>query len=327
MRLAFAGTPPFAATALAALAEAGHAIGLVLTQPDRPAGRGQKLQPSAVKALALARGLRVLQPAGLRLDGRHAADAAGARDALAALAPDAIVVAAYGLLLPTWLLELPRHGCLNLHASLLPRWRGAAPIQRAIESGDAESGVVLMQMDAGLDTGAMRLVERTPIGPDDTAATLTERLAAIGGRVAVEGLARLAAGTLPSEPQPSAGVTHAAKIAKHEATIDWRQPADAIERRLRAFDPFPGARSALAGEPLVCWRGRVVEAPGRPEGVEPGALLAGVGDRLLVACGAGVLELLVVQRPGGRRVAAAEFLRGRGLAPATRFELPGPGTI
>lgn len=318
MRLAFAGTPPFAATALDALADAGHAIGLVLTQPDRPAGRGQKAQPSAVKTAALARGFAVVQPAGLRLDGRHAADAAAARDLLAALAPDAIVVAAYGLLLPPWLLALPRFGCLNLHASLLPRWRGAAPVQRAIEAGDAETGVVLMQMDAGLDTGAMRLAVRTAIGLDDTATTLTERLAGIGGRLAVEGLARLEAGTLPSEPQPAAGVTHAAKIAKDEAAIDWREPAVRIERRLRAFDPFPGARSMLAGESLVCWRARVVEE------VSPGAPgeLGAAGGRLVVACGEGALELLVVQRPGGRRLAAAEFLRGRALPPGARFELP-----
>jgi methionyl-tRNA formyltransferase len=322
MKLAFAGTPPFAATALAALADAGHAIGLVLTQPDRPAGRGQKLQPSAVKALALERGLPVAQPAGLRLDGRHGADARAAHDALAALAPDAIVVAAYGLLLPAWTLALPRHGCLNLHASLLPRWRGAAPVQRAIDAGDAETGVVLMQMDAGLDTGAMRLVERTPIGPDDTAATLTERLAAIGARVAVEGLARLEAGTLPSEPQPAEGVTHAAKIAKDEAAIDWRRPAAAVERRLRAFDPFPGARSVLAGETVVCWRGRAVDGVGAP-----GELLEAGGDRAVVACGTGALELLVVQRPGGRRVAGADLRRAGGLPLGGRFELPAPAII
>ena len=323
MRLAFAGTPPFAATALAALADAGHSIELVLTQPDRPSGRGQKTQPSAVKTVALERGLPVTQPAGLRLDGRHAGDAAGANARLEALALDAIVVAAYGLLLPSWVLAAPRHGCLNLHASLLPRWRGAAPVQRAIDAGDAETGVVLMQMDAGLDTGAMRLVETTPIGADDTAATLTERLAGIGARVAVEGLERLAAGTLPSTPQPAEGVTHAAKIGKAEAAIDWRATAVAIERRLRAFDPFPGARSVLAGEPLVCWRGRVVEAGNGA----PGTRLDTDDGRLIVACGEGALELLVVQRPGGRRVAAAELVRGRGLPPDAAFELPASGTI
>jgi methionyl-tRNA formyltransferase len=324
VRLAFAGTPPFAATALAALADAGHAIGLVLTQPDRPAGRGQKPQASAVKSLALERGLALAQPAGLRLDGRHGEAAAVVRAALERLAPDALVVAAYGLLLPPWLLALPRFGCLNLHASLLPRWRGAAPVQRAIEAGDTETGIVLMQMDEGLDTGAMRLVRRTPIDALDTAATLTERLAAIGGEVAVEGLAQLAAGTLPAVPQPAEGVTHAAKIAKQEATIDWCQPAAAIERRLRAFDPFPGARSVLLGEPLVCWRGRVIE--GGPRG-EPGARIGSGAGRLIVACGDGALELLVVQRPGGRRLEAADLLRREALPVDARFELPAAATI
>src|SRR6187399_605929 len=261
MRLAFAGTPEFARVALARLHAAGLDIVLVLSQPDRPAGRGMKVAPSPVKAFALEHGIAVAQPRGLRLDGKFSEDAAAASEALAAAAPDVIVVAAYGLILPDWVLALPRLGCINIHASLLPRWRGAAPIQRAIEAGDAETGVTLMQMDAGLDTGAILLIEATPIAADDTSATLLPRLAALGGDMAVRGLADAAAGRLQARPQPDAGVTYAAKIAKAEATIDWRQPADVIERRLRAFDPFPGARSAVAGETITCWRGAVRTLP------------------------------------------------------------------
>ncbi|MDQ6640478.1 MAG: methionyl-tRNA formyltransferase, partial [Pseudomonadota bacterium] len=255
MRLAFAGTPQFARDALARLHAAGFEIVLVLSQPDRPAGRGMKVAPSPVKAFALEHGIAVAQPKGLRLDGKFGTDAAVAREALVAAAVDVIVVAAYGLILPPWLLALPRHGCLNIHASLLPRWRGAAPIQRAIEAGDDVTGVTIMQMDAGLDTGPMLVAETLEIGADESAGALQARLAALGGELIVQALGALAKAKLAGRPQPDTGVSYATKITKAEATIDWRAPAAAIERRLRAFDPAPGARSVLSGEAITCWRG------------------------------------------------------------------------
>jgi len=317
MRLAFAGTPEFARVALDRLVGAGFEVGLVLTQPDRPAGRGLKTQATPVKAFALDRGIPVGQPRGLRLDGRFAEDAAAARAALIAAAPAAIVAAAYGLILPPWLLELPRHGCLNIHASLLPRWRGAAPIQRAIEAGDAQTGVTLMQMDAGLDTGDILLAAATPIAADETSATLQSRLAVLGGELAVQGLLAAAEGRLSPRKQPEAGATYAAKITKAEATIDWREPAAVIERRLRAFDPYPGARSRLDGESITCWRGEVQGG----DGGAPGEILSLEGAGLTVACGAGRLVLRELQRAGARRMRAAEFLRGRAPRPGARFEL------
>src|SRR5450755_2360793 len=270
MRLAFAGTPDFARVALARLHAAGFEIALVLSQPDRPAGRGMKLLVAPVKAFALEHGIAVAQPRGLRLDGKFADDALGAEALLRAAAPDVIVVAAYGLILPPWLLALPRHGCLNVHASLLPRWRGAAPIQRAIEAGDDVTGVTIMQMDGGLDTGAMLLAESVEIEVDSTAGTLQARLAELGGELVVQALGALDKGPLTGRAQPEVGVTYASKIAKAEATIDWREPAATIERRLRAFDPAPGARSVLNGETIICWRGAVV-----PGGGAPGAIVAG----------------------------------------------------
>ena len=234
--------------------------------------------------------------------------------------PEAIVVAAYGLILPPWLLELPRLGCINIHASLLPRWRGAAPIQRAIEAGDAESGATLMQMDEGLDTGAMLLVRMTPIAADETSATLTARLAGIGADLAVEGLADAAAGRLSARPQPEAGATYAAKIAKHEATIDWRLPAAAIERRLRAFDPFPGARSVLDGETLTCWRGELRSTGHNASAAAPGEIVAVEAGAIVVACGEGSLAITELQRAGGRRMSAADFLRGRAPTPGARLQ-------
>jgi methionyl-tRNA formyltransferase len=316
MRLAFAGTPEFARVALDRLVAAGFEVALVLTQPDRPAGRGMKTLPSPVKTFALDRGIALMQPRGLRLDGRFAEDAAAVRAALIAVAPEAIVVAAYGLILPPWLLELPRRGCLNIHASLLPRWRGAAPIQRAIEAGDAETGVTLMQMDAGLDTGDILLAKTTPIAADETSATLQSRLAWLGGELAVQGLAAAAEGRLSPRQQPEAGATYAAKIAKAEATIDWREPAVVIERRLRAFDPFPGARSTLDGESITCWRGEVRQGAGGA----PGEIVSLDGG-VVVACGDGHLALTELQRAGGRRMAAADFLRGRGPRLGARFDL------
>ncbi len=310
MRVVFAGTPDFAAAALAALHAAGFEIPLVLTQPDRPAGRGLNLQPSAVKRLALELGLRLAQPRSLRLDGKFADDAAVAQQALNDAAPDVFVVAAYGLILPQWVLTLPRLGCLNIHASQLPRWRGAAPIQRAIEGGDTTTGITIMQMDAGLDTGAMLLTETTPISADDNSATLHQRLAAMGAKLIVQALQRLQIGALPAQPQPTDGVTYAHKIDKAEAAIHWHEPAIAIERRVRAFDPLPGMTFVWGGEVVKLWRAHLHPGHGAP-----GAVLEFGDGRLAVACGAGVLELLQVQRPGGRRIAAAQYLQsGPGLA-------------
>jgi methionyl-tRNA formyltransferase len=314
VRIAFAGTPDFARVALAALHAAGFDIGLVLTQPDRASGRGMRLQPSPVKAFALEHRLALAQPRGLRLDGKFAADAAAVREALHAVRCEVMVVAAYGLLLPPWLLDLPRHGCVNIHASLLPRWRGAAPVQRAIEAGDELTGVTLMQMDAGLDTGPMLAVRSTPIVATDTAATLQARLADIGAGLAVDCLPELSAGGLTGQPQPGEGVTYAAKITKAEALIDWRDSAAAIERRLRAFDPFPGARSELEGEVITCWRGEV-----RPGAGPPGEVLSIHGGALTVACGSDALALTELQRAGGRRLPAAEFLRRKTPRVGTTF--------
>jgi methionyl-tRNA formyltransferase len=316
MRVVFAGTPEFAAVALQRLHAAGFYIPLVLTQPDRPAGRGMKLQPSPVKAFAQLHGMHVAQPRGLRLDGRYAEDAAAVRDALRAARPDVMVVAAYGLILPTWVLELPRLGCLNIHASLLPRWRGAAPIHRAIEAGDAETGITIMQMDAGLDTGAMLLVAREAIRPDDSTATLHDRLAVLGGRLIVEALELAACGGLAPRPQPAEGVTYAHKIDKSEAAIDWRLPAAVIERRLRAFDPFPGATATWAGETLKIWR-----AAARPGRGRPGEVLAAGEQGIEVACGEGVLLLTELQRAGGKRMPAGAFLQGHPIPPGAAFDV------
>ncbi|MBK8105321.1 MAG: methionyl-tRNA formyltransferase [Betaproteobacteria bacterium] len=309
MKVVFAGTPEFARVALAAIHGAGHDVPLVLTQPDRPAGRGLKLQASPVKQFAQAHGLPLAQPRSLRLDGKYPEEAAAARTALEQAAPDVMVVAAYGLILPPWVLALPRHGCLNIHGSLLPRWRGAAPIQRAIEAGDAETGITVMQMDAGLDTGAMLLAEALPIVPTDTSATLHDRLAALGARLIDQALALLAQGALQPRPQPAEGVTYAHKIEKAEAAIAWQAPAAVVERRLRAFDPFPGATAVLGGQPVKVWRGRVVPGSGVPGQV----LQAGEG-RLVVACGQDALELLEVQLAGGRRIPAREFLQRHPVA-------------
>ena len=312
MRVVFAGTPEFARTALERLHAAGFEIPLVLTQPDRPAGRGMKLQASAVKQCALDHGMAVAQPRSLRLDGKYPEDATAARDAILAARADAMVVAAYGLILPQWVLDAPAKGCLNIHASLLPRWRGAAPIHRAIEAGDASTGVTIMQMDAGLDTGAMLLVERLTIAPGDTTGSLHDRLAAMGGRLIVEALELAACGGLRPVPQPAEGVTYAHKIEKAEAAIDWTLAAGVIERRVRAFNPFPGAATGLAGEAIKVWSARA-EA-GSVAGV-PGQVLAAGADGIRVQTGDGVLVLTELQRAGGKRLLAGDFLRGFALAP------------
>lgn len=306
LRVAFAGTPEFAAVALRRLGDIGVELTLVLTQPDRPAGRGLKLQASAVKQVAQGRGLALAQPRSLRLDGKFPDDARAARAALEAARPDVLVVAAYGLILPAWVLALPRLGCLNIHASLLPRWRGAAPIQRAIEAGDAATGITIMQMDEGLDTGGMLLVESLPIAPDDSAASLQDKLAVLGARLIVEALEAAACGGLVARPQSVEGVSYARKIDKAEAAIDWRQGAAEIERRIRAFDPQPGCHGEVGAESLKIWRAKV--STGFVG--EPGALTIEQG-RAVVACGCDGLELLEVQRPGGRRQSVAAWLAAR----------------
>jgi len=309
IRAAFAGTPEFARAALQALHAAGYDVPLVLTQPDRPAGRGMKLHASPVKQWAQAHGVPVAQPRSLRLDGKYPEDAAAAQDALRAARPDVLVVAAYGLILPQWVLDLPRLGCLNIHASLLPRWRGAAPIHRAIEAGDAETGVTIMQMDAGLDTGAMLLAEALPIAPRETTGTLHDQLAALGGRLIVQALALAARGELRATPQPAEGVSYAHKIDKHEAAIDWSLPAEVIERRIRAFDPFPGASGVLGGEAVKLWRSEISSCQCTPD-ARPGRILLVNDEGVTVACGQGALTLTELQRPGGKRLPVREFLRG-----------------
>jgi len=321
MRVVFAGTPEFAAVALAALHEAGFTIPLVLTQPDRPAGRGMQLQPSPVKQYALAQRMPVAQPVSLRLDGKYAEDAERAHALLRNTPHDVMVVAAYGLILPQWVLDAPRFGCLNIHASLLPRWRGAAPIHRAIEAGDAETGITIMQMDAGLDTGDMLLVEREAIRPDDTTAALHDRLAASGGRLIVQALADLEGPGLTPTPQPEAGVTYAHKIDKAEAALDWRLDADTLARRVRAFNPFPGASAALRGETpelLKLWQ---AHAEGHAHTHPPGTVLSADAHGVRVACGQGVLCATQLQRAGGKRLNAADFLRGFALQAGQCFEV------
>jgi methionyl-tRNA formyltransferase len=316
MRVIFAGTPDFARVALERLHGAGLAISLVLTQPDRPAGRGMKLHASPVKQFAVEHGIAVAQPRSLRLEGKYPDDALSAKAAIDQARADLMVVAAYGLILPQWVLDAPRLGCLNIHASLLPRWRGAAPIHRAIEAGDRETGVTIMQMDAGLDTGDMLLAERVSVGPRDTTGTLHDKLAALGGRLIVEALELAAAGRLKPAKQPEAGVTYAHKVDKTEAAIDWTQPAEVIARRVRAFDPFPGASSALAGEPVKIWR---AEAVACDTGQPPGAIVAASPAGIDVRCGEGCLRIVQLQRAGGKRLAAADFLRGFQLKPGMTF--------
>ena len=310
MRVIFAGTPEFARVALARLLAAGFTVPLVLTQPDRPAGRGMKLQASPVKQCALDHGIAVAQPRSLRLDGKYPEDAAAAREALLAAQADVMVVAAYGLILPQWVLDLPAKGCLNIHASVLPRWRGAAPIHRAIEAGDAETGVTIMQMDAGLDTGDMLLVEKTRIATTDTTAVLHDRLAELGGRMIVEALELAACGGLQPVPQPAEGVTYAHKIEKAESEIDWSLPAHVIGQRIRAFDPFPGASTALQGEAIKVWCYEI-DSCSRLSNERCGQILASGPEGVTVACGeGGALRLTTLQRAGGKRLPVADFLRG-----------------
>jgi len=319
MRIVFAGTPAFAQSALAALHAAGHEIALVLTQPDRPAGRGMRPQASAVKQHALAHGWPLCQPTSLRLDGKHAQEARLAQTAIAAAQAHVMVVAAYGLLLPGWTLQSVPMGCLNIHASLLPRWRGAAPIQRAIEAGDPQTGVCIMQMDEGLDTGAVLMRQAMPITAEESTSSLLNKLAALGAELVVQTLAHWP--QLKAMPQPTEGVTYATKITKDEAIIDWRMPAQQLSHRIRAFDPFPGALTSLRGKPLKVWSAQAVpDAPVFSPGLSamvthptalPGTVLQASGDLLSVATGQGALRLLQLQLPGGKRLSAAEFMHSQ----------------
>jgi methionyl-tRNA formyltransferase len=307
MRLVFAGTPVFAQTALAALHAGGHDIALVLTQPDRPAGRGMLLQASAVKQYALQHGMALCQPTSLRLDGKYPDEAAAAQTAIAQAQAEAMVVVAYGLLLPSWTLHSVPMACLNIHASLLPRWRGAAPIQRAIEAGDAESGVCIMRMEEGLDTGPVLWRQALPLSADETSATLHDKLATLGAQGILQTLAQLP--QLSAVAQPTEGVTYAAKIDKQEALIDWSLSAEVLSQRIRAFDPFPGAHTLWQGQTLKVW-----SALALPEKSDqaPGTVLQASERGLDVACGQGLLRLTQMQKPGGKRLAFAELLRGQG---------------
>ncbi|MBP8278671.1 MAG: methionyl-tRNA formyltransferase [Propionivibrio sp.] len=306
MKIVFAGTPDFAALSLNALLAAGHDIALVLTQPDRPSGRGMVLRSSPVKIAAEASGIDVFQPLTLK-------DPA-TQERVRAVQADAMIVAAYGLILPQAVLDMPRFGCINIHASLLPRWRGAAPIQRAIEAGDTESGVCIMQMEAGLDTGPVLLSGHVPIAADETAGTLHDKLADMGARLIVETLAKL---PIDAVVQPEIGVTYAAKIEKAEAQIDWRRPAREIERQIRAFNPFPGAAGTLDGAAIKVWRSELVAAA-----APPGTVVSVERSGIVVACGDGGLCLTELQKAGGKRLPVAQFLAGNPIAPGKTFALP-----
>jgi methionyl-tRNA formyltransferase len=302
LRLVFAGTPPFAAQALEALHAAGHEIALVLTQPDRPSGRGLRSAPSAVAQVASQLHLAVAKPASLK--------DVQAQSAIAEALPEAVVVAAYGLILPESVLAMAPKGCLNIHASLLPRWRGAAPIQRAILAGDAETGIGIMVMEAGLDTGPVVLERRIPILDTDTAGTLTDKLARLGAQAIVEALLRL--DSLVPVVQDSEQATYAAKIGKAEARLDWGRDALSLDRQVRAFNPVPGAETRFEGEALKIWQATPVEMLGLP-----GTVLGTVGGHPVIACGTGGLALTVVQRPGSRRMPVEEFLKAKPMPPGT----------
>jgi methionyl-tRNA formyltransferase len=316
VKVVFAGTPEFAAVALRALIDAGFTIPLVLTQPDRPAGRGMQLQASAVKQTALAHGIEVLQPVSLRMDAKdpqRAAEAAAAHARLLATDYDVMVVAAYGLILPRSTLDIKP--CINIHGSLLPRWRGAAPIHRAIETGDAVTGVTIMQMEEGLDTGPMLLIESVPIAHDDTTGSLHDKLAALGGAMIVDALRRMKVGDLPATVQPEEGVTYAAKISKEEAVLDFTLPAEVLARKVRAFNPFPGAQARSGGMVYKIWRAKTGDDN---FGMAPGTVLVADAEMgIHIACGKGSLRLLQLQKPGGKRLDAAEFLNGTTLEDAS----------
>jgi methionyl-tRNA formyltransferase len=308
MKIIFAGTPPFAASALKTLVDAGHEIALVLTQPDRPAGRGMKNTASAVKLLAQKHQYYLLQPSSLKSLELHTE--------LRALRADVMVVAAYGLILPSPILSIPTFGCLNIHASLLPRWRGAAPIERAILAGDQKTGITIMQMDQGLDTGNILLQRSISIEPHDTSQTLHDKLALLGACCIVQALTLLQEGKLPSIAQNEGEATYAPKVEKDEAEIDWRVDAESIERAIRAFNPRPGAHSRINGITIKIWKGRVMDgATG-----EPGEIIATGRDGIVVSCGNSALILEIVQKSGGKKLSASEFLAGHTLHLGNRFE-------
>ena len=330
MRVIFAGTPDFAAHALEAIEAAGHTIALVLTQPDRRAGRGMHLQASPVKAFALSKGIPVLQPASLNVnstDKEKKADAIAALRVISATQFDAMVVVAYGLIIPQAILdlaELPgRHGAFNIHGSLLPRWRGAAPIQRAIAAGDERTGITIMQMDAGLDTGDMVLSEAIDIAPNETSSSLHDRLAALGAGLMVRCLAMLdTQEETPRTPQSEEGMCYADKIQKTEAEIDWTQDAITIDRLIRAFNPFPGASSTLNGQSLKFWCARPLTkllADQYQGSHRPGSIVGKSKDGLVVWCGNGALEVLEIQKPGGRRTSATQWIQAEKPAGALQF--------
>jgi methionyl-tRNA formyltransferase len=310
MRICFAGTPEFAAVALEALLRAGCVVELVLTRRDRPAGRGLGLQTSPVKRIAEARGISVAQPDSLK--------APSQLQPLIDCRPDLMVVAAYGLILPREVLAIPRLGCVNIHASLLPRWRGAAPVQRAILAGDACTGITVMQMDAGLDTGPILLSEAIPIDAEDTAGSLTSKLAHLGGRLIVEALAGLESGSLRAATQPCEGVTYAPKLGKGEAALDWRRPASDLQRCVRAFNPSPGASAVIGSTSIKIWSA----VPSASTGGVPGEVLATGADGVVVSCGSGALRLTELQKAGGRRLGADAFLRGFPIRKGACFGIP-----
>ena len=309
MNVLFAGTPEFAARCLEVLLKSRHRVVGVMTQPDRPAGRGFALASSPVRTLASARGIQVTQPVSLR--------DAQAQAELGHFGADVIVVAAYGLILPQPVLELPRHGAINIHASLLPRWRGATPIQRALLAGDRNTGVSIMQMDSGLDTGPVLMQEETPIQEDDTLGTLRDRLAELGAKLMVQVLDALEAGVVKATPQAAEGVTYAAKLDRREARVDWRKAAVDVNRQVRALNPSPGVHANTRGVDLKIWRCAIAAGRGNP-----GEILSVGSDGLYVACGEGALIITELQRSGGKRLPAAEFLRGFPLSAGERFETP-----
>ncbi len=315
MKLIFAGTPAFAAHALTGLVDSPHSVELVLTQPDRPAGRGKKLKPGPVKALALEHGIPVEQPVSLKDPSTW--------QSLIAINPDALIVAAYGLILPSGLLDVPRFGGINIHASLLPRWRGAAPIQRAIEAGDTETGVCIMQMEAGLDTGPVWLRRVCPIGPDETGGMLHDRLAEMGREALLAALMQIQAGGTGPAPQPELGITYAQKIHPGERALDFSRPATALHNQIRAFDPVPGTSATLdtpEQTQLKLWRSAVCDAD-PASGAQPGQVVSASADRVIVQCGqSSVLELLELQRPGGQRLPVQRFQQSpQAIKPSDRF--------
>ena len=309
MNLVFAGTPEFSVPALKALLDAGHRILAVYTQPDRPAGRGRKLGVSAVKEFALERGLPVHQPVTLKSDSEA--------ETLRTLKPEALIVIAYGLILPQAILTIPEFGCINVHASLLPRWRGAAPIQRAIEAGDDHTGITIMQMDAGLDTGAALALAATPIHAHDTAASLHDRLAEIGAALLVSTLARLVRGDITPQAQDNTHATYAAKLKKEEARIDWGADAELLARRIRAFNPWPVAHTMFDGQTLRLWQAAAVK--GAPATQPPGTVLGADAEGIRVQCGRGVLCITQLQAEGGKTLDARAFLNGRPLPAGVRL--------